>query len=156
MGLFSLICHIALEILKGAIYRLCNRLFPSHSFQNDNQLRHWRGMKERVEPKSLICGGGLTFQADYVLEGSVPPVTQACSIYEIKPFVSDYFLMYMRPKLKAVGGDCSYVAESGNHCERFRDNVQNIFSLFFPSLISCIKSKELCYASPHRVAVLNF
>lgn len=51
-------------------------------------------------------------------------------------------------KLKAVVGNCSYVAESGIHCERFRDNVQNIFSLFFPSLISCIKSKELCYAHP--------
>ena len=109
-------------------------------------------MKERVEPKSLICGGGLTFQADYVCtlhEGSVPPVTQACSIYEIKPLVSDYFIMY-EAKLKAVGGDCSYIAESGNHCERFRDDVQNIFSLFFPFLSLVSKAKNS--AMPHPMS----
>ena len=52
-------------------------------------------------------------------------------------------------KLKAVVGNCSYVAESGNHCERFRDNVQNIFSLF-PSLSLVSKAKNS--AMPHPMS----
>lgn len=108
-------------------------------------------MKERVEPKSLICGGGLTFQADYVHTWRKCTAGYPGLFCLWNKALCEWLLHNVyEAKLKAVVGDCSYVAESGNHCERFRDNVQNIFSLFFPSLSLVSKAKNS--AMPHPMS----